>query len=181
MTTLALGLILSFAQPAAEDARLRIGRVIPIGNTATQQSVILDVIRLNPGQRLDEADLASAEARLARLRIFKSVSICHVANPNDPKSRFRDVLVNVEETCTDHWRVLPGWSQRGEAIVSLVWEERNFDPWRWPTSPEDWRANGAFRGGGMSFRLEVLQVPLLSHGAIRLLPRGSALLPAPSW
>jgi hypothetical protein len=78
-------------------------------------------------------------------------------NSAQPASAFKDILVYVKEPRTDSWRLVPGINRFGVPAISLVWEERNFDPFRFPTDASDLLANGCFKGGGIPFRLEIVQ------------------------
>jgi outer membrane protein assembly factor BamA len=175
---LALVLALVLTQQAAKDPP-RVGRVIVIGNTITQQSVILGALtQLQPGQLLDDCEVATGKARLVQLRIFKTVAVQVAHNPENPSSPFKDIIVTVEEGPSSNLRIMAGWARtRGNVpVVSLVWEERNFDPWTWPTCLQDCITGRAFRGGGQVFRLELIQVPLVPAYPVRLLQWGSLLL-----
>ena len=189
MKRLAVGLALAFSaavcsgqdpeQPAATAPPPRIGQIFIVGNEFTRQDVILDAVNVYPGQVLNKADLRAAEKNLERLNIFKpgGVEIKAIDDPANPESEYKDVLITIEETPTARWRLMTGVTSGGEPVVSVVWEERNFDPFRWPTSVEDLKGGGAFRGGGKLLRLELLQVPVLPGRTPRILRVGSFLTP----
>jgi outer membrane protein assembly factor BamA len=189
MKRLAVGLALALSaavcsgqdaeQPAAKSPPPKIGQVFIVGNEFTRQDVILDAVNFFPGQLLSKADFRAAERNLERLNIFKpgSVEIKVIDDPANPEGAYKDVLINIEETFTARWRLMAGVTPGGEPVVSVVWEERNFDPFRWPTSIEDLKGGGAFRGGGKLLRLELLQVPVLPGRTPRILRVGSFLTP----
>jgi hypothetical protein len=62
-------------------------------------------------------------------------------------------------------------------VLSLVYEERNFDPLNFPTGIDDVIAKRAFRGAGLTFRLELVQIPLCPTGVPRFCATGSFLVP----
>jgi hypothetical protein len=192
MKRLAVGLALSFSaavcsgqdpgQPAAKAPESRIGQIFIVGNTVTREDVILNAVNLLPGQVLRIDDLRAAEKNLGRLGIFASSPEVHptvavLDDPTNPDAEYKDVLVTVEETSTGGVRLMAGLSSAGEPVVSVVWEERNFDPLRWPTSIDDLRGGGAFRGAGRMLRLELLQMPVLPGGAPHIFRTGGLLVP----
>ena len=140
----------------------RIGQIFIIGNEFTKDDVILKPLGLLPGAPLYYYELALAQRRLAKLGIFKpgSVEVTAEDDPNNPDSEYKNVFVRVEETSTGSISLIPTVSCRGTPVFSLVWEERNFDPFRFPISWDDLMEGGAFRGGGQLFRLELLQIPV---------------------
>ena len=141
----------------------RIGQIFVVGNEITRQDVILKDVNLVPGQVLYYSDLAAAQRNVARLGIFKpgSVQVTAEDDPNNPHSEYKNVFINIEETCTSSVYLMPTVSVLGKPVVSVVWEERNFDPLRFPTSRDDLLGGGAFRGRGMYLRLELLQIPVV--------------------
>jgi hypothetical protein len=72
---------------------------------------------------------------------------------------------------------MTGLNSQCEPVISVVWEERNFDPSRLPVSMDDLMGGGAFRGAGHMFRLELLQVALWPSRTPRFLQMGGCLLP----
>jgi hypothetical protein len=79
----------------AEEQLSVVGDVIIVGNEVTQQSLILDSIKLYPGTVLTDADLDSASLRLKWLSVFgvgTSVSILGGQRPH------KDILILVRET-----------------------------------------------------------------------------------
>jgi outer membrane protein assembly factor BamA len=113
-------------------------------------------------------DLRIGERNLARLGIFKcspdgSVrpTIEVVDNPNVPESEFKDVIIHVEETDTAHARFKPGFDSKGTWVYQILVEERNWDPFRWPTSEEDITEGRAWRGAGLAIGVDFqFKVPL---------------------
>lgn len=169
--TLALGLALALVQPTAKEPL--VGRVIVIGNTVTAQQIILNTVGLEPGERYVAAELRTAELRLAYLGIFRAATVTSARDPGNPA--FHDIIVSVVEGGSSGFRVMGGWNRAATPVVSLVWEERNFDLWNPPSSLDACTEGRAFRGVGQLFRVELLQVPLLPHGSVRFLQWGSVL------
>ena len=99
----------------------------------------------------------------------------------------KDILVRVQETVSCGLKVLPGINAKGEIVVKLVFEERNFDPLAVPTCMNDIVEGRAFRGGGLKVRVTLLEltivpcpVPFLQMLDDILLATG-ALYPLDDW
>jgi outer membrane protein insertion porin family len=169
--------------PAPGD-RLRVGQIFIVGNEFTKQDVILSQLprTLSPGQTLKYSDLRLAERNLNKLGIFQidrgkgARPSIYVLERNGDEI-YRDVLVEVKEAPTWSVRRMIGVNLSGEVVVSIVFEERNFDLSRFPTSWTDLCSGGAFRGAFQTFRLELIQIPLSRVGIPRFLQMGSFLLP----
>lgn len=155
--------VVQVAYQVEEQGVARVGRVIAIGNTRTDQRVILRQIPLDPGQVLTYPDLRVAENNLRRLGIFRTSpdgsvgpTVTVADNPNMPFSEFKDILVNVEEDNTGSLVFGVGVNSDAGLTGSIVLTERNFDLFRWPTSFEDLWSGNAFRGAGQEFRVEAV-------------------------
>ena len=180
-TGLVLGLAFTVLSTHAR-AQQRVGQIYIIGNEITKQDVILRAVPFFPGQVLHYPDVCKAEKNLETLGIFdvdRSKGIRPRVTVLDPnaESPFKDVLVTIKETTTSRLRWMAGLSASAEPVLSLVWEERNFDPLRWPTCLEDLTTGRAFRGAGQLFRLELVQIPLLPYRLPHVLRLGSVLIP----
>jgi outer membrane protein insertion porin family len=142
-----------------EPGAARVGRIITQGNTRTRYNVILRQLELYPGQVLPYPELRAAEQRLARLGIFKTTPdekpTVTILNP-DPSAEFKDLLVTVTEDSTG--TLMFGVSVNSDAGLtgSVVFNERNFDPTRLPTSFDDFLNGSAFRGAGEELRIEAV-------------------------
>ncbi len=170
----------ALGQTPANDAPQRVGQIFITGNPITRQDVIFRAVPLFPGQVLRLRDLRIAEKNLERLGLFTIDPVKGVrprVSVLEGEGPFKDVLVDVQEAATSCVRVLPGLSVTGELVVSIVWEERNFDPSFWPTSLDDLTSGRAFRGAGQLLRLELLQFPVLPCRSPRILRLGSFLVP----
>ncbi len=160
----------------------RIGQIFIVGNERTRQNVILDAIRLSPGEVLRDADLRQAEQKLAKLGIFRNDPVkrirptISVIQPDD-ESEYKDLLVIVEETSTCSFRFMGGLTSRGEVVASFVWEERNFDTGNWPISLDHLLSGNAFRGAAEVLRVEIVQVAVFPVPRLRFLQTGNILFP----
>ena len=168
LATLLLALLrtetLQAQDPVKDRPASYVGEIIIVGNWVTQNSVILKALDLYPGEELRYPNLRIAERNLARLNIFEvnpelgirpTVTVLENAGP------FKDILVKVQETRTGSFTIKGSLTQNAGLVIRVVLEERNFDPWRWPTRCADFFEGRAFRGGGQKIRLELLRIPLL--------------------
>ena len=145
---------------AADAPRVKVGEVIIVGNEVTQDRVIREAVGLYPGQVLRPEDLRTAEKNLERLGIFEidpARGIRPTVTVLDGDGEFRDVMVRVTETKTGTLTLGAMINAKGMLVFSVVLEERNFDPRRWPTSLDDLRSGRVFRGAGQKLRLELSQ------------------------
>jgi outer membrane protein assembly factor BamA len=160
-------------QPAAPARQQKIGQIFIVGNEVTRSSVVLEALGLYPGQVLRPEDLRAAEKNLARLGIFTvdpARGIRPTVTVTEGDGEFSDILVwddeisnilvRVEEAPTGSMRIEPGVGSRGEPVIRVVLEERNFDITRFPTSVDDLLSGQSFRGAGQPFCLTLLEVPL---------------------
>lgn len=145
------------------------GLVIPGGNDITQKRVLFREIELLPGRPLDTEAMNESERRLKQLNIFAPGSIKITPQPPDTlEQSFRDVLVEVQETNTGELTF--GGSVSSDAGVSgrISLVQRNFDVLDWPDTPGELFSGRAFRGGGQTFRAEVLPGNRIETYAISL-------------
>lgn len=159
----------AFGQPPAKEPKQFVGEVIIVGNTITQDRVIRAVLDdLPPGQPLVRGNLKKAEAKLIRLGIFKKFPTVTVIESD---GNFKDILVKVEETNTRRLEWKAGADCMGRPVFRLLMHDRNFDPFRLPTSMADIEEGAVFRGGGDKVRIEILRVNVLD-GTIRFFSEG---------
>lgn len=133
----------------------RVGRVIVSGNEVTRDNVILRQVPLYPGQILSYPDMLRAEENLARTGLFDDEQRPQVTVLN-PDDKFQDILVKVKEKPTGRLMFGAGVNSDAGVTGSVVLNEQNFDPFRFPTSWEDILEGRAFRGRGQEFRLEAV-------------------------
>jgi len=149
------------SSPLVKAAPARVGQIFIVGNEITRANVILRPVNLFPGQTLRYPDLAEAQRNVATLGIFKRGSVTAEDDPVNPASEYKNVFVNVEEMRTGSVTLMPGVGCGGKPVLDLVWEERNFDPLRWPCGLDDLMGGRAFRGGGQEFRFVMLRIPVV--------------------
>lgn len=135
----------------------RVGRIIIEGNTITDQRVILNQLRISPGQVLQYPRLEEARENLMRLGLFDmedppTVEVLPSAND----SPFKDIRVRVRETRTGMVALSANVNSDAGINGSVVVNQRNFDLFRLPTSFDDLWAGRAFRGGGQELRAEAM-------------------------
>jgi outer membrane protein assembly factor BamA len=171
-----------------------VGQVIIIGNNVTKDEVIRKQVHLYPGQVLQYPEIRLSEKRLADLKIFQvdaerdirpafqvrsgpgpfQTEWIFEADPEqdirptitvlDNPGPFKDILVKVRETRTGSLKIGAVFV-RGQIMLVADIAERNFDPWRWPTSWAEGREGRAFRGAGKKIHLQLLPFPMLRNGS----------------
>jgi outer membrane protein assembly factor BamA len=160
----------------------RVGQIFIAGNEITRHHVILKCLPFYPGWPLTYYDIRKAEKNLEKLGIFKidprkgirpRITVIDASGENP----FKDILVEVEETSTWSVRLMPGFHPRCGPVLSLVFEERNFNAFRPPTSLDDLMSGNAFRGNGELFRLVLVQIPIAPFQGPAIFSQGSRLLP----
>jgi outer membrane protein assembly factor BamA len=145
-----------------KEPQVRIGQIFVTGNDRTKMSVILDQVGLYPGQTLSYPMIRQAEKNLARLGIFKYLPTITVRDcKENPASEYKDVFIRVEEDNTTHASLKHSRNAKGDWVIHLVVEERNFDPWCFPRNIDDIMKGNAFRGAGLTIGVDAqLTVPL---------------------
>lgn len=142
-----------------QGGRFRTGEILTQDNYLTRDKVVRRLIDLKPDRPLDTTRLGESRKRLQDSNLFAPPGIVTrgptltVQNPDPIEFRFRDVLVQVEETNTGRFNIGAAVSSDGgiTGIVSL--EQRNFDLFDPPDTLGEWASGRAFRGGGQTFRL----------------------------
>ncbi len=138
----------------------RVGEVKIIGNDVTQEHVIRRQLEgIEPGQILQFPALRVAERNLARLNIFEATPEKHPTVEvldREGDSEYKDVLVRVDETRTGSLLFGVGVNSDAGLSGSIVFNERNFDITRFPTSFDDFMSGRAFRGAGQELRVEAV-------------------------
>jgi outer membrane protein assembly complex protein YaeT len=140
-----------------------VGQIFIIGNERTRQNVILRQVPLYPGQLLSYPELRTAERNLARLGIFEvspdgaaRPTVTAVDNPQNPDSPYKDIQITVQEANTGSLLFGVGVNSDAGLTGSIVFNERNFDITRLPTSLDDILNGTAFRGAGQELRIEAV-------------------------
>jgi outer membrane protein insertion porin family len=131
-----------------EGNQYRVGMIKIFGNCATQNSVILHETLLIPGEIFNLCKLQKTEERLKNIGFFKNVNVYAVKGegPCSLGDTYRDVHIEVEETCTGNFGAHFGFSSAERLFGGLSLTERNFN-WR---GVDRWWQEGyqAMRGGG---------------------------------
>jgi outer membrane protein insertion porin family len=133
----------------AEGKPFRIGKIIPKGNTRTQDKVILREMRVASGQMYNSAEIADAVDRLRGTPYFQGVTVTPVGD--DPN--YRDVIVEVVEQKTAQFTVGAGINSNGGVGAAITYTQQNFDFKDWPESWKDVFSERAFVGAGQLFRI----------------------------
>ena len=140
-----------------QGPRYKTGLVTTAGNDITQKRVIMRNIELKPGRPLDTTAMDESKRRLEQLNIFAPGSIKITPQPPDPDNpEFRDILVEIDETNTGQFTFGGAISTDAGVTGRIAVVQRNFDIMDWPETPGELTSGRAFRGGGQTFRAEVL-------------------------
>lgn len=102
LASVLVGLAFAGSAGAQADPTFRVGRLVIEGNTATPDSVILDMVGLRPGQTATVGQVRKAEARLRESDLFRAnrwrgTGPTVRVLPDEIGSEFLDVLISVEE------------------------------------------------------------------------------------
>ena len=146
----------------------RIGRINIVGNTVTNQRVILNQLGpLLPGQVLRYPAIDQAKANLNRLNLFDPEDPPNITVvPSEFDDGFVDLLVNVKETRTGMAGIQANVNSDAGINGSITLNQRNFDITRLPTSWDDLFSGNAFRGGGQELRVEAQPGTLFQRYAV---------------
>lgn len=107
-----------------EGKQATINKVTVVGNTRTNDHVIMREIRTKPGQLFKRSDIIRTQRELAQLRYFnpEKLSVNPVPNPADGTV---DIEYVVEETSTDQLELSGGWGL-GRLVGTLGVSFNNF-------------------------------------------------------
>lgn len=136
--------------------RYLVGEVITTGNDITQTRVLLREAELKPGRPLDADRLAATERNLRRVQLFNPRRLeltLQRPDPTDP--RYRDVLIEIEETNTGSLDLGGAVNSDAGLIGRLALTQRNFSINDTPESLGELFSGRAFRGGGQTFNIEL--------------------------
>ncbi|OQX82367.1 MAG: hypothetical protein B6D64_00470 [Bacteroidetes bacterium 4484_276] len=107
-----------------EGKQARINKVMVIGNTKTNDRVIIREIRSRPGQLFSRSDVIRTTRELAQLRFFNPEKIEPDIQPNQIDGTV-DIIYSVEETSADQIELSGGWGY-GRIIGTLGLSFNNF-------------------------------------------------------
>lgn len=91
-----------------EGKQARINKITIVGNSKTNDNVIIREIRTVPGQLFSRADLIRSQRELANLRYFNQEKIGITPKPN-PVDGTVDIEFQVEEASSDQLELSGGW------------------------------------------------------------------------
>lgn len=147
----------------SEGRPFRLGRIIPKGNSKTQDKVILREMQMAPGQMYNSGAVQDAVERLRGTPYFSRVS----ATPIGEDPEYRDLLVEIEEQRTASFSVGAGINSNGGVGGNITYEQRNFDIMNWPSSWRDIFSDRAFVGAGQNFRATFEPGTTITNASIR--------------
>ncbi|NVO01800.1 MAG: outer membrane protein assembly factor BamA [Bacteroidetes bacterium] len=100
-----------------EGKQATINKVTVMGNTKTNDNVVLREIRTKPGQLFSRSDIIRTQRELAQLRYFNQEKMAVNPKPN-PVDGTVDIEYVVEETSSDQLELSGGWG--GGRIVGTL-------------------------------------------------------------
>ena len=107
-----------------EGKQATINKVTVMGNTKTNDNVIIREIRTKPGQLFSRSDIIRTQRELAQLRYFNQEKMAVNPKPN-PVDGTVDIEYVVEETSSDQLELSGGWGG-GRIIGTLGVSFNNF-------------------------------------------------------
>lgn len=112
-----------------EGNEYQIGMIRIIGNTTTDDRVILRESLLVPGEKFDSIRLKVTQARLENIGYFKAVNVYAVRTQDDLAlgDNYRDIYIEVEETQTGNISLFSGFSSADSVFGGLDLTEKNFN------------------------------------------------------
>jgi outer membrane protein assembly factor BamA len=140
-----------------------LGRIIPKGNSKTQDKVILREMQMAPGQLYDSGAVQDAVERLRGTPYFTRVTATPIGN--DPATR--DLLVEVDENKTASFNVGAGINSNGGIGGNITYEQRNFDITNFPSTWRDIFSERAWTGAGQTFRATLEPGTRTTNASIR--------------
>ena len=131
------------------------GEVLIAGNELTKSKVVRRAVELQTDRPLSELNLRRTERNLEFTRLFnrgRSTITFQRPDPVDP--RYRDVLIEVEETNTGSLDIGGAVNSDAGVIGRIALNQRNFDIADTPDSWGELFTGRAFRGAGQTFQIE---------------------------
>ncbi|HRG60185.1 MAG TPA: outer membrane protein assembly factor BamA [Bacteroidia bacterium] len=134
-----------------EGKQATINKVTVVGNTKTNDKVILREIRTKPGQLFSRADIIRTQRELAQLRYFNPEKLGVNPKPN-PVDGTVDIEYVVEEQASDQLELSGGWGAN-RLIGTLGVSFNNFSA-KSMLKPHAWRPVPAGDGQALSVRAQ---------------------------
>lgn len=134
-----------------EGQQARINRVTLVGNTKTNDHVVMREIRTRPGQLFSRSDIIRTQRELAQLGYFNAETL-NVNPKPDPVNGTVDVEYQVEEKSNDQIELSGGWGA-GRIVGTLGISFNNFST-RGLLKPKSWDPLPSGDGQRLSIRAQ---------------------------
>lgn len=115
---------IDFEMRIYEGKQARVNKVTVVGNTKTNDRVIMREIRTKPGQLFSRADIIRTQRELSQLRYFNPEKMAVNPTPN-PADGTVDIEYSVEESPSDQLELSGGWGG-GRVVGTLGVSFNNF-------------------------------------------------------
>jgi outer membrane protein insertion porin family len=137
----------------SEGKPFRIGRIIPKGNSRSQDKLVLREMHVSPGQLYNSGEIEDAIDRLDGSPYFGGPAGRVTITPIGDQPGVRDLLVEVHEQETAKFDLGGGISSNGGISGEIGFTQRNFDLTNVPASWSDLLSDRAFTGAGQTLRI----------------------------
>lgn len=134
-----------------EGKQARINKITIVGNTRTNDNVIMRELRTVPGQLFSRADIIRSQRELAQLRYFNQETIGINPKPN-PIDGTVDIEYTVEETSSDQLELSGGWGA-GMVVGTIGVSFNNFSTKKF-FDTKSWRPIPSGDGQKISIRAQ---------------------------
>ncbi len=157
-----------------EGKQARINKISIVGNTKTNDNVIIREIRTVPGQLFSRADLIRSQRELANLRYFNQEKIGITPKPN-PVDGTVDIEFAVEEASSDQLELSGGWGA-GMVVGTIGVSFNNFSTRKffkksaWRPIPSGDGQKSAFAPNPMDHTTNLIVLPLPNLGLVEKSP-----------
>lgn len=146
----------------SEGEQATIKRVKVVGNTKTNDNVIIREMYTKPGQLFSRSDIIRTTRELAALQYFNAETLNPVPEP-DPADGTVDIVYNVEETSSDQIELSAGWGYN-RLMLSLGLTLNNFSFKKF-FKKDAWRPIPSGDGQKLSFRVQTYGTNYIYYGA----------------
>ncbi len=143
-----------------EGQQATINRVSVVGNTKTNDHVIMREIRTRPGQLFSRSDIIRSQREIIQLGYFDQETIDVIPRPN-PADGTVDIEYIVEETSSDQIELSGGWGA-GRVIGTLGLSFNNFSS-RQILNPDAWRPLPSGDGQRLTLRAQTFGRGYISY------------------
>lgn len=146
----------------SEGEQATIKRVKIVGNTKTNDNVIIREMYTKPGQLFSRSDIIRTTRELAALQYFNAETLNPVPEP-DPADGTVDIVYNVEETSSDQIELSAGWGYN-RLMLSLGLSLNNFSFKKF-FKKGAWKPIPSGDGQKLSFRVQTYGTNYIYFGA----------------